>query len=361
VNSTTYKVTTIPVGKNPEIMTYSVSSKEVYVLNSGSNNISVISTANKVVHSVALPGLAATIQLYDPANGNVDVVSETMTGSEITSINHNTFALTNRVLPIGAAFAAYDNASASVVVSSCDMNEVAAVNATNVVTVVKLSSGICPLFELYNPDNKDLYISDIGEGIHGYTKTGNVSVLSSSNKIIKTLKVGSVPTLAAYDPSNHDIYLVNTGNQTGAVHVTSTVWVISSSNAIVKTISIGKDSDFAAYDPANSEIYVSAAASNKTYAIDGATNAIAATITTTQYPEGAFYDPALGEMLVPGDSVFENSSSTAKTVVTVIPSSNTGTSTLTLGIGPVAGGVYDPTDLGVWAVNHGTTTVSVIL
>jgi YVTN family beta-propeller protein len=361
VNSTTYKVTTIPVGKYPTEMIYSASSKDVYVLNDESDNISVISTANKVVHTVKLPGLAAVTQIYDPANGNVYVVQVTSTGSELTAINHASFGLTNRVLPAGADYAAYDNASTSIVVSSCDLNEVTAASDTNNLTVVKLPTGICPVFEVYNPNNKDLYISDIGEGVHGFTKTGNLSVLSSANKIIKTFVVGSVPALATYDPSNHDVYLVNDGDQNATVHSASTVWVISSGNSVAKVISVGKDADIASYDPSNSEMYVSAAASNKTYAIDGSTNAIVATLTTTQYPEGAFYDPALGDMLVPGETVFENSSSTAKTVVTVIPSTNTGTSTLVLGTGPVGGGVYDPVDRGVWASNHGTTTVTIIL
>lgn len=361
VNSTTYKVTTIPVGKDPIVLTYSASSKDVYVLNEQSNNVSVISSANKVLHTIKLPGLAAFNQVYDPANGDVYVVSFTTTTSEVSDVNHNTWALTNLLVPAGAQFATYDNASASLVVASSSSNELTAINATDKTTTVKLTVGLTPVWAVYNPSDKDLYISDLGATAHGYTKTGNVSVLSSANKIIKTLKVGSVPTFGTYDPSNHDVYVVNTGNRSGSTYQNSTVSVIGTGNTIVKTIAVGKDAAIAVYDPKNSEMYVSAADSNKTYAINSSTNVVAATIKTTQYAGGCLYDPALGDMLAGGESTFVNSTSTAKTIVTVIPPSNTGTSTLTLGTGPLGGAVYDPTDLGVWAVNHGTTTVTIIL
>jgi YVTN family beta-propeller protein len=142
---------------------------------------------------------------------------------------------------------------------------------------------------------------------------------------------------------------------------TTTVSVIRANNTIGATITLGKDGFIASYDPKNTEMYVSCADSNKTYAINGTTNKVVATITTTQYASGAEYDPALDDMLAAGDSTFINHTSTAKSIVTVIPSSNTGTSTLTLGEGPLGGAVYDTKDLGFFAVNSGTTTVSVVL
>ena len=360
VNSTTYAVTTISVGKEPEILTYGASNKDVYVENFDSNNVSVISSANKVVHTVKLPGLEPFSQIYDPANGDVYVVTVDATGFEISDINHQTWALKNVTLSAGYSSVAYDNASSSLVVASGETNELTVINATDVATTVKLTTGIFPDFMVYNPDDKDMYIADLGESSKGLTKTGNVSVLASDNKIIKTLKVGQNPTLGTYDPANHDIYQVNTGNISKKPYPSSTVSVIGTSNTVLKTITVGKFAVEAAYDPKNTEMYLPCAGSNKTYAINSTTNAIAATITTTQYADGAGYDPALGDMLAAGLSTFLNSSSTAKTIVTVIPSSNKGTSTVTLGPGPLAGAAYDPKDSGFWGANHGDT-VSVIL
>jgi YVTN family beta-propeller protein len=361
INSTTYAVKTIPVGKSPVTLTYSASTKDIYVENDASNNISVIGTSNKVVHTVALPGLEPGYQAYDPANGDVYVLTITMTGSEITDIHHSNYALTTISLPLEGIVVAYDNATASMVVSSDISNELTAINATDKTTTIKLTAGTFPAFMVYDPNNKDLYVDDIGETSHGYTKTGNISVLSSANKIIKTIKVGSVPTIPSYDPSNHEIYVVNEGNRSGGANPVSTASVIGTNNSVVKVVALGKDAVIAVYDPKNSEMYISAQDSNRTYAISSSTNAIVATIKTIQYADGCVYDPALGDMMAGGDTIFTNSSSTAKTIVTVIPSTNTGTSLLTLGVGPVSGAIYDPTDSGLWADNDGANTVSIIL
>ncbi|MGA7845713.1 MAG: hypothetical protein WCB18_01295 [Thermoplasmata archaeon] len=359
ISSTTYAVTTIKVGTEPVDIIYAPSTKSLYVVNS-EKSISVISSANKVVHTVTFPsGTVPISEIYDPANGDVYVVCDTTTGSQVDAINQATFALTIVKLPTGALFSAYDNATLSLVVSSGPSNEVTAISSTNVATTVTLTAGIWPSWMVYNPHDSDLYITDIGETEHGFTKTGNVSVLSSANKIIATLKVGNYPTIGWYDPKNFDIYEINTGLPSGKTYPTSTVSVIATTNKVVKTLTVGKYAVVAFYDPKNSEMYIACPASNETFAITSA-NAITAMVVTKQYAGAALYDPALGEMLAFGFATF-NGAPVADTIVTLIPSTNTGTSTVTLGLGPVAGTAYDPTDSGFWAVNMGATTVSVIL
>jgi len=362
VNSTTYAVKSIAVGSGPLILTYSASSKDVYVLDFELKVIKVISSANKVIHNITLPGDAFT-QIYDPANGDVLVEVSTTTGAEISDVNHATYALKNVALPALGIFLAYDNASSSVVVPCTDLNELVAISSTDVATTIKLTTGLSPAWMTYNPDDKDLYVSDLGETSHGVTKTGNISVLSSINKIIGTVKVGEFPFFSSYDPANHDIYTVNVGVKTNGTYPASTISVIGPSApfTVVKTITVGKGAGVATYDPKNREMYISAPASNKTYAINSTTNAIAATITTTQYATASLYDSALGDMIAVGFTTFVDTTSTAKTVVTVIPSSNTGTSTLTLGTGAAGGVGYDPTDSGLWITNEGAKSVSVIL
>jgi YVTN family beta-propeller protein len=366
INATTYAVTKIAVGSSPLVGTYGASNKDVYVENSGSNSISVISSANKVIKTIKLPGYYPETQAYDPANGDLYVLTEGTSGAQITDINHATWALTTKALPSGSEEITYDNASSSLVVSCGVSNELAVISATNVVTLVKLTTGLFPEYAVYNPSDKDLYVSDIGESKTGtVTKTGNVSVLSSSNKIIATVKVGSFPTFPVYDPSSHDIYQINTGQLSvvnhSIVYPVSTVSIIGTTNKVLATVTLGKYAVIGTYDPKNNEMYISCTASNKTYAIDSATNAIAATVATKQNAVGAEYDPALGDEMALGFSTFTNSSSTAKTIVTVIPSTNTGTSTITLGTGPAGGGGYIAADSGFWLVNEGGTTVSVVL
>jgi len=358
VNSSTYKVTSITVGTDPITLTYSPSSGDVYALNSESESASVIDSANTVTHTVTLPGDAVG-QLYDPANGDVYELTIGSSGYEISDVNHTTFKLTSVALPVGALFTAYDNATGSLVVSAGETNELTIVSSSDKTTTVTLTTGLFPTYMTYDPFNQDLYVTESGETSTGFTKTGNVSVLASDNKIVATIQTGEYPTLSTYDPDNHDIYVVDTGVPKGKTYPTSSVSVITSSNTLATTITVGKFAILATYDPKNDDMYVPCGASNLTYVIDSA-NAVTAKVTTKDYGAGAVYDPALGDMLVAGISSLENPNSTAKTIVTIIPSTNKGTSTVTLGPGPIEGIAYDPKDSGYWGANHGDT-VSVIL
>jgi YVTN family beta-propeller protein len=361
VNSTSYVVKSIAVGKDPLDIVYSASSKDVYVENFESGNISILSSSNKVVHSVTLPGTPFT-EVYDPANGDVYVVTIGASGTLASDINHTTWSVKNVKLGSDAYYSAYDNASSSLVFASTALNALTVVSAKDVTTTVNLTVGKTPAFMVYNPSDKDLYVSDLGESGTGYTKTGNVSVLSSANKIIATIKVGESPFYGSYDPASHDIFEVNTGGlPSGKSYPTTSVSVIGTGNTVLTTLTLGKGGAVATYDPNNSEMYVSCADSNKTYAINSTTNKIAATVKTTQYASAAIPDPALGDEVAVGFPEFANSTSTTRTIVTLIPASNTGTSTLTLGIGPTGGFVYDPADSGLWIVNGGSKSVSIIL
>ena len=361
ISSTTYAVTSVTVGSDPLLLTYSVSTKDLYVLNY-ETSVSVISTANKVLKTITFgSGDIPVNQAYDPANGDVYVLVLTSTTPEMVQINSASYAQKDVPLPTGSlSYITYDNASTSLVVSDGDENELTVISSSNAVTTVKLTVGIWPTWMVYNPHDSDLYISDIGVTTKGYTKTGNVSVLSSANKIVATVKVGELPTTSWYDPKNFDIYVVDTGGlPSGKTYPTSKVSVITTSNKVTKTLTVGKYAVVAFYDPTNTEMYVACPASDLTYTITNA-NALGPKVTTTQNAGAAIYDPGLGEMVAVGISTFLGAS-TADTIATIIPSTNTGTSTVTLGEGPAAGTAYDPTDSGLWVVNGGTTSVTVIL
>ena len=354
--STPAVVATITVGKAPSIITYAPSTGDLYVGNL--TEISIISSANTVVHTVTFP--PATFlgaEIYDPANGDVYVL---VSGTSIDQIAQTSpFALTSIPLPTGALFVTYDNASKSIVVSSGESGKVTAISSTDKTTTVTLPKGAVPEWMVYDPHDSDLYITWDTLTAHGFAKTGNVSVLTSANKITKTIKIGAYPSLGWYDPANFEIYEMNTGLQTPPTYVASTISIITGTT-LTTTLTVGKDALIAFYDPKNTEMYVACPASNLTYAITSA-NAITAMVVTKQNPGVAIYDPGLGETLAIGETEFNGHASTAKTLLTVIPSTNTGPTSLSLAEGPAGGAAYDPTDSGFFVVNSGAGTVSVIL
>jgi YVTN family beta-propeller protein len=352
--STNTVVATVSVVKSPVNEVYDPTSKEVYVSNS--TQVSVISTStNKVVTTVKLVGNIGPAG-FDPANGDLYYLSSSYPATNLLNkIDHSTHAVTKITVGSLPESAVYDNATRCMVTSNAGSNSLSVVNSTtNAVTTVSLPAGHEPVTMVYNSADKDLYVVDSG-AYPVLSKTGNVSVLSSANKIVATVKVGTFPILATVDPKNHDVYVVNTGLSSGSKIATSSVSVISTANKVVTTVTIGKDGILPTYDPANGEIYVPCKYSNATYVINGSTNKLAHTLATKPYPLVAFYDPGPTDMLV-----IEDSNSTTKTKVVVISSTDTIVTTLTLGLGPLGGGAYDPGNRDVYGSNEGSNTVSVV-
>jgi YVTN family beta-propeller protein len=379
-------VTTInvTVGKSPGPMVYDPSNGYVYVWNTGSHNISVISgVTNTVITSIRVKGVASSLiycpsneevyaassynlsiingtsntvvkivkgpsagfgsAAYDPTNGAVyyTPLGVTQYPSNLSKINKATNKLT--LIPVGSSAAGviYDPATRSIVVSNFDTNSLSVVNSsTNAVTNVVLPVGQAPYFMTYDPGNKDVYLPDWGRTSDA---TGNVSVLGPSNTIVATLTVGPCPWTATYDPADRAMYVLMRSG-IGHCGAFTTVSVISSTNTIVASLVVGKNpSPVATYDPKNQEVFVPCRMSNATYFIDGTTNTLLKSTVKSPEPFVAFYDPGNHDMLVFGPRL-----SSFTLCVAVISPSNSRLALLTLGKGWGGGLAYDPANDDVY-------------
>jgi YVTN family beta-propeller protein len=356
--------TKIPVGHGPAAVTYDPTNKDIYVLNEISGTVSVINGSNKVIHTLTLPGPFPTYLTYDPANGNIYTLSSNASGQELSDLNHSTSVVKSLTLGSTAESMAFDNATNDLVVSEYAVppakGSLQIISPSDIATTVKLTKGMTPDFMAYDPTDKDLFVNDLGVTSKGLTKTGNVSVLSSAGKVVKTISVAAAPIWTAYDPTDQDMYVLSLLSISNP-KVNDTLTILTSSLTVAKTLTLGAFCGYAAYDPVNHDMYVPCARSNTTFVISSATHTIVKKLSTGGTPVVAFFDPGVSDMLVAGDPVYYNASSTTHNTVYVVPSSNTGITTLTLGTGAAADGVYDPNDLGVWVSNEGSGTVSVIL
>ena len=311
---------------------------------------------------------------YDPANGDTYALSDVQTSSPpyysvsyLSKIGNTSNAVTSIKVDPSAINVIYDNATQCLVVAGFETSNLTVVNSTtNSVRTVHLGNVLEPNFMVYNSADKDVDVVDFGTSSRrGPNITGDVSVLAPTNKVVATIKVGMSPNpfINPVDPVNHDLYVVNT-NQTGnkGTYGNTTVSIISTSNKVVATVKVGKGAFVAQYDPANGDVYVESPLTNRTYVIGGTTNKLVGSPTISKgYPYFPLFDPGTGDMLVAGESTFADSSSTAKTVVAVFSSANQLLVNLTLGEGPISSATYDPEDSGMFATNYGAGTVSVIL
>ena len=122
-------------------------------------------------------------------------------------------------------------------------------NVTDIIeTLQGFASGIA-----YNPENKNIYMSDIVD-------SKSISVIDpSTNKVIKNIPVSdrNYKGDLIYNPTNGYVYATSIINDTGTVSI-----INSTTNNIIKNIPIGIPSDpfekrNLLYNPTNGYVYLS--------------------------------------------------------------------------------------------------------
>ena len=219
---------------------YDSANGDIYVANSGSNSVSVISSSsNSVIATVTYRiGSGPISILYDSANGDIYVVSY---GSGVVGIINQ------------------DN------------------NVIGNITVGSYPDGIA-----YDSENGNIYVANSG--------SNSVDVINNVNSVIKTVNVGSYPDGIAYDSENGNIYVVNSGSNSVSI-------INSSSNSVIATVSVGSDPDSIAYDSANGNIYVDNELTSSVSVISSSSNSVIATVSNIgSDPAGIAYDSANGEI-----------------------------------------------------------------
>lgn len=234
-------VLSIPVGTSPSGIALNVSGtnltvEDLYVTNTATNNVSVISSStNQVVKTFSLGswcGLrpAPTAIAFDPSDGYLYIADNNTTAGKFC---------------IGV-FSASTGAKIGTVSVAGDVSALA-----------------------YNPTNKETY---------GCDASGVVDILRGIT-LVGTVTVGSVPDGLAFDAYNRYMYVANAGSNNVTLIDNSTV--------------VGNLSGFSApsgvgFDSATGDMYVSDSGSNNTTIISGKT--LVGNVSVGNSPEGAAYD-----------------------------------------------------------------------
>lgn len=267
--NTYFDFETVTVGSNPE--TILNLNNVLYVLNRGSNSISLVGATNftnfATINNIGDADSATYNMAYDSGNGNL----------YITNDNDN-----------------YNNIS---IVSTTSKQLVGGIN----------SIGQNTQYGVLSPNGKLLYITDSCDSRSG--NCGKLSILNLSNyAVIKNILVGSEPLGVAVDSSTGDIWVANFNSNTvmvinpttysiittvsgfngpmdvvvdgGSAYVTNyntnTVSVVSTSSySITATLTVGSNPRRLAVSPVNSsKIYVANWGSNTLSVINTVNNAV---------------------------------------------------------------------------------------
>ena len=236
------------VGGDPSTVVLDPQNGDIYVPNSLSDFLSVISGAtNTVVANVTVvTGVEGGV--FDPTNGDLYWTSNTM-GLVLIIAGGTNSLVGNITLNYGPSYCPWvdDNLP------------------PNIPCTQSLDSPLDPVF---GPASGDIYVANGGGD--------SVSVISgATNSLVTNINFSSSPGNPVFDPANGDIYIPVGGGLSAISSVT---------NAVVANITLGSGPDQPVFNPVNGDIYVHTTPSNvgsgstpsnsTLFIISGATNSV---------------------------------------------------------------------------------------
>jgi YVTN family beta-propeller protein len=295
--------------------------------------------ADSVIGNPIPVGSGPYNDLFDPDNGNVYVANTFSHSVSVISGKTNN-VMTNVTVHSGDTprELAYDSANGKLFVANVYSNTVSVIDTSTNSLIDTIPVGSITDGVVYDSTNGNVYAINAGSP---------VSVINgSTDKVIANIPVGSNSLDGVFDPANGDIYVFNQGS--GSVSV-----INGATNSVITTI-IGLSSPVAgSYDSASGKIYVANYQSNQVSVIDGSTNKLVNTITLGQGPAGALFNPDNNKIYVANQG--HNFGSGAGNTLSVIEGSNDTVVNTILIPGPSPVGLaYDHDNHNIYVTNFGS-------
>jgi YVTN family beta-propeller protein len=192
---------TIAVNDTPFGVAYDPVDGRLFVADSGSDQLSVISdSTNTSIGSVAV-GSEPLGVAYDGASGRVYVTN--YGSSTVTAIDARTLAAVGNYSvgldPVGIAF---DPVSGLLFVANEGSSNVSVLSSSSSTPVASLPAGTDPFGVVADNSTGEVYVSDVG--------SANVSVFDANGSgSLASVPTGGTPEGLAYDPADQSIWVAN--------------------------------------------------------------------------------------------------------------------------------------------------------
>lgn len=272
INNTNKIIGSIEVGYSPNDIAFDPLNGCLYVTNTGSNNVTVINDTNKVVDSISIKHPVALA--FDSLNGDLYVTCcDSANVSVINDINNVIDTIPVGKLPISVAF---DPLNGHIYVASFESKYLTVINDTNNV-VDKIPVFYESKSLVYDSLNGFMYVSEEG--------SNRVMVINNTNKVVDTIQVND-PAGMAFNSVNGYIYVANCNDKN--------VTVINNTNKIVESISVGLEPIAITVNSANGYVYVANAASNNINVISPIQGTYSAEFSESGLPSGTVWNVILG-------------------------------------------------------------------
>jgi YVTN family beta-propeller protein len=263
----------ITSGTSPNASSFDSQNERIYVINEGSNNVSIIDTSNYNIIGTVSIGTNPVDITFDSKNNRMYVTNAGSDNVSVINTSTNTISSTISVgnYPTGIEF---DSVNDLIYVSNQLDNKISVIDTTSNVISATISI-TSPNSLSYNWNNNKLYVS----GASNDVRVVDVSL----NTITATISVGTNPTGLEYDSNNNRIYVTNNSSDNVTV-------INSNNNSVISTISVGSAPDSIKFDKINNKIYVSNTGDATISVIDTQTNAVISIINASNVVNGLSYD-----------------------------------------------------------------------
>jgi YVTN family beta-propeller protein len=271
---------TLTAASDPVATAYDSATGNLYISNSRSNNVTVVSTTtDKFVASVEV-GFNPTGIVYDSTNSMVYVANWLQNYlSEInTTTQHEEAKIPVGHGPTGLAF---DSVTNSIYVTNQHSNNVTVISASSRLSIANITVGTQPIAATYDPANQQVYIAN--------ADSNTVSVINATtNAVTATIPVGNAPMGIAVDNATGNVYVVNLNSSSMSV-------IDGASNTVFATVGdVGASPTGVAYDSATSALLITDDTSNETTVIAADSSSVVQQVTVGTYPVGIEYVPSDG-------------------------------------------------------------------
>jgi YVTN family beta-propeller protein len=230
-------IRTVRVGDYPLGIAYDSGNGEIYVANSASDTVSVISDKNNTVVANIPVGVDPSGAAYDSAKGEIFVCNKQDNSVSIISDTNNAVIATVQVGD-GPCAIAYDSGKGLVYVCNSGSNTVSVIaDSTNAVALT-IPVGSNPSGIAYDSGKGEIFVADFGNAgmlVEGaVSNSDTVSVISdATNTVIANITVGNSPCGMAYDPAKNEVFVYNSGGN-GSIPYISVI--LDSNNTVIANL-----------------------------------------------------------------------------------------------------------------------------
>ena len=247
-------------------VTIVVSSYDVYVGNTFSSTVSVVSSVTGSV-TRTFTGMTGVQSLCASPSGavlyacdNVKVIGiDTSTGEMVGSLTVTT--------PTGICVTPDGS---TLYVSGETTSEVSVISTSGFTLTTTVAVGTSPGGLAVTPDGSHVYVANSG--------SGTVSVIATAtNTVVATVGVGNFPNGLTCSPDGSNVYVANSNSNTISVIATAT-------NTVVATVGVGSNPGYATVTPDGLRVYVTNSNDNTISVIATTTNTVISVISVGSYP-----------------------------------------------------------------------------